>query len=321
MSLGPCESVDKPAPTNPKSKSLVDERKRSTQNLKSNDLRHFLKAKLPEYMIPSAFVMLETLPLLPNGKVDRRALKELSTDKTELAEDFIAPRTPTEEAIAKIWTEVLKCDRPLGGAVKRSYPEAEGNRVSVRDNFFELGGDSLLAVRLMAQIHQQFERELPLSALFLTPTIEGLASVLGQEADTLPWSPLVPIQPAGSKPPFFCIHPIFGTVFPYYQLAYCLGFDQPFYGLQPLGLDGEQPHSLALRIWRLTTSKRCVEFNRPVPIIWEAGLSEVWLLLKWLNNCFRPDIRWLYSLSLIPSHPSPATHLPLAMVSSFFSPQ
>jgi thioesterase domain-containing protein/acyl carrier protein len=230
---GTCESVDKPAPTNPKSKSLVDERKRSTQNLKSNDLRHFLKAKLPEYMIPSAFVMLETLPLLPNCKVDRRALKELSTDKTELAEDFIAPRTPTEEAIAKIWTEVLKCDRPLGGA--------GGNRVSVRDNFFELGGDSLLAVRLMAQIHQEFERELPLSTLFLTPTIEGLASVLGQEADTPPWSPLVPIQPAGSKPPFFCIHPIFGTVFPYYQLAYCLGFDQPFYGLQPLGLDGQQP--------------------------------------------------------------------------------
>ncbi len=230
---GTCESVDKPAPTSPKSKSLVDEGKRSIQNLKSNDLRHFLKAKLPEYMIPSAFVMLETLPLLPNGKVDRRALKEFSTDKTELAEDFIAPRTPTEEAIAKIWTEVLKCDRPLDGA--------GGNRVSVRDNFFELGGDSLLAVRLMAQIHQQFERELPLSTLFLTPTIEGLASVLGQEADTLSWSPLVPIQPAGSKPPFFCIHPIFGTVFPYYQLAYCLGFDQPFYGLQPLGLDGEQP--------------------------------------------------------------------------------
>jgi acyl-CoA synthetase (AMP-forming)/AMP-acid ligase II len=74
-------------------------------------LRCFLKEKLPEYMIPSAFVMLEALPLLPNGKVDRRALKGLSTDQTELAEDFIAPRTPMEEAIAKIWAEVLKCDR------------------------------------------------------------------------------------------------------------------------------------------------------------------------------------------------------------------
>jgi len=205
---GTCESADKPAPT----------------NLKSNDLRHFLKAKLPEYMIPSAFVILETLPLTPNGKVDRRLLKTLNTDKTQLAEAFIAPRTPTEEAIAKIWVELLKC-----------------HRVGIRDNFFELGGDSLLAVRLIAQIHQQFKRELPLSTLFLTPTIEGLASVLEQPTDSLLWSPLVPIQPAGSKPPFFCVHPIFGVVFPYYELAYCLGLDQPFYGLQPLGLDGEQP--------------------------------------------------------------------------------
>ena len=187
-------------------------------------LRNFLKAKLPEYMIPSAFVKLESLPLLPNGKVDRRSLKVLDVDKTELTETYIAPRTPTEEAIAKIWAEVLKCDR-----------------VGIRDNFFELGGDSLLAVRLMAQIHQHFGRELPLSTLFLTPTVEGLASVLGKESETLPWSPLVPLQPAGAKPPFFCVHPIFGTVFPYYELAYCLGFDQPFYGLQPLGLDGEQP--------------------------------------------------------------------------------
>jgi amino acid adenylation domain-containing protein len=212
---GTCESADKPASTNPKSK---------IQNLKSNDLRHFLKAKLPEYMIPSAFVMLETLQLLPNGKVDRRALKALSTDKTELAEDFIAPRTPTEEAIAKIWAEVLKCDR-----------------VGIRDNFFESGGDSLLAVHLIAQIDKQLKQDLPLSALFLNPTVEGLASILGQQADSIPWSPLVPIQPAGSKPPFFCVHPIFGVIFPYYQLAYCLGYDQPFYGLQPLGLDGEHP--------------------------------------------------------------------------------
>jgi len=148
----------------------------------------------------------------------------LDVDKTELRETYIAPRTPTEEAIAKIWAEVLKCDR-----------------VGIRDNFFELGGDSLLAVRLMAQIHQQFERELPLSSLFLNPTVEGLANTLGQKADSLSWSSLVPLQPAGSKPPFFCIHPIFGTVFPYYELAYCLGFDQPFYGLQPLGLDGVHP--------------------------------------------------------------------------------
>ncbi len=198
--------------------------KSKIQNLTSNSLRHVLKQKLPEYMIPSTFIVLEALPLLPNGKVDRRALKTLSKDQTEPVEAYIAPRTPTEEAIAQIWAEVLKC-----------------HRIGIRDNFFELGGDSLLAVRLIAQIHQQFERELPLSTLFLTPTIEGLASTLEQETKSLLWSPLVPIQPAGSKPPFFCVHPIFGVVFPYYELAYCLGFDQPFYGLQPLGLDGEQP--------------------------------------------------------------------------------
>ncbi|MBD2016401.1 amino acid adenylation domain-containing protein [Microcoleus sp. FACHB-53] len=183
----------------------------------------FLKEKLPEYMIPSAFVMLDALPHLPNGKVDRRNLKVFDVDKTELTENYMAPRTPIEEAIAKIWAKLLNYDR-----------------VGIQDNFFEVGGDSLLAVRLMAQIHQQFEREIPLSTLFLNPTVEGLAKILAQQTDSLSWSPLVPIQPSGSKPPFFCVHPILGVVFPYYELAYSLGFDQPFYGLQPLGLDGKQ---------------------------------------------------------------------------------
>jgi thioesterase domain-containing protein len=113
--------------------------------------------------------------------------------------------------------------------------------VGIQDNFFELGGDSLLAVGLITQIHKQLQRELPLSALFLNPTIEGLASTLEQPIDFQSWSPLVTIQSVGSKPPFFCIHPIFGVIFQYYELAYHLGIDQPFYGLQPLGLDGEQP--------------------------------------------------------------------------------
>jgi amino acid adenylation domain-containing protein len=213
-----------PASTHPKSKSSVHDRQPATENLKSSDLRHFLTGKLPDYMIPSAFVMLESLPLLPNGKVDRRTLKALNSDKSELTETFIAPRTPTEETLAQIWAEVLKCDR-----------------VGIQDNFFELGGDSLLAVRLIAQIHKQLQRELPLSALFLNPTIAGLASTLEQPIDFQSWSPLVTIQSVGSKPPFFCIHPIFGVIFQYYELAYHLGIDQPFYGLQPLGLDGEQP--------------------------------------------------------------------------------
>lgn len=189
-------------------------------NPKSSDLRSFLQSKLPEYMVPSAFVVLESLPLTPNGKVDRRALRA----PAPVSRSYVAPRTPTQSTLAKILAQVLNLER-----------------VGIHDNFFDLGGDSLLAVRLMDQIHKQFERELPLSTLFLNPTVAGLASTLCSKTDSLPWSPLVAIQPAGSNPPFFCVHPIFGVVFPYYELACHLGSDQPFYALQPLGIDGERP--------------------------------------------------------------------------------
>lgn len=193
-----------------------------TQNF-SSLLRKFLKEKLPEYTIPKAFVMLDSLPLTASGKVDRLALTELDSAASGLIDKaFIAPRTPTESTLAKIWAEVLNIER-----------------VGIYDNFFDLGGDSLLTVRLLKQIHKQFENELPLSTLFLNPTIESLATALSSKADSLPWSPLVPIQPAGSNPAFFCVHPIFGVVFPYYELAQNLGKNQPFYGLQPIGLDGK----------------------------------------------------------------------------------
>ncbi|MEA5601597.1 amino acid adenylation domain-containing protein [Nostoc sp. UHCC 0252] len=195
---------------------------RAASNL-SSLLRKFLKEKLPEYMIPKAFVMLDSLPLTASGKVDRLALTEINSPASGLIDKtFIAPRTPTESTLAKIWAEVLNIER-----------------VGIYDNFFDLGGDSLLTVRLMKQIHKHFERELPLSSLFLNPTIESLAISLSSQADSLLWSPLVPIQPAGSNPPFFCVHPVFGVVFPYYELANHLGKNQPFYGLQPIGLDGK----------------------------------------------------------------------------------
>ncbi|MEH2459865.1 non-ribosomal peptide synthetase [Nostoc sp.] len=188
-------------------------------------LRKFLKEKLPEYMIPKAFVVLDSLPLTASGKVDRLALTELDSLASRLIDKaFIAPRTPTESTLAKIWAEVLNVEC-----------------VGIYDNFFDLGGDSLLTVRLLKQIHKQFECELPLSSLFLNPTIESLANSLSSKADSLAWSPLVPIQSAGSNPAFFCVHPIFGVVFPYYELAHQLGKNQPFYGLQPIGLDGKTP--------------------------------------------------------------------------------
>ncbi|NEU74383.1 amino acid adenylation domain-containing protein [Hassallia byssoidea VB512170] len=190
----------------------------------TSKLREFLKEKLPEYMIPAAFVVLDSLPLTPNGKLDRLALTALDTTNRSIDKTYIAPRNPTELTLAKIWAEVLQIER-----------------VGIYDNFFDLGGNSLLTVRLLEQIHKQFERELPLYTIFLNPTIESFANSLSSDTDSLSWSPLVAIQPAGSNPPFFCVHPIFGVVFPYYELAHHLGTNQPFYGIQPIGIDGETP--------------------------------------------------------------------------------
>ncbi|OUL27406.1 non-ribosomal peptide synthetase, partial [Nostoc sp. RF31YmG] len=187
------------------------------------ELRKFIKDKLPQYMVPQTFLLLDSLPLTRNGKVNRQVLTALDTViNRSIDKSFIAPRNFIEAKLAEIWAEVLKIER-----------------VSIQDNFFDLGGNSLLAVRLIEQIRKQFERELTLSTLFLNSTIESLANSLLTETEPLPWSLLVTIQPAGSNPPFFCIHPIFGVIFPYYELAHHLGNNQPFYGLQSIGIDGK----------------------------------------------------------------------------------
>jgi thioesterase domain-containing protein/acyl carrier protein len=189
----------------------------------THELRTFLREKLPDYMVPSAYVMLDALPLNPSGKVDRLALPVPDKARPELEGTFVAPRTPLEFTIAEIWQDVLGMDR-----------------MSVYDNFFDLGGHSLLAVRLFAQIEKTFGKRLPLAVLFEAPTIEQLTNVLRQEEWSAPWTSLVAIQPGGSRPPFFCIHGHDGHVFYFRDLARLLGPEQPFYGLQALGLDGKQ---------------------------------------------------------------------------------
>ncbi|MDZ8090962.1 MAG: amino acid adenylation domain-containing protein [Nostoc sp. DedQUE05] len=127
-----------------------------------SELRQFLKAKLPEYMVPSAFVLLESLPLTSNGKVDRRALPKPELDSI-LLEKFVAPRTPMEEMLAQIWAEVLKVEQ-----------------VGIHDNFFELGGHSLLATQLLSRIRTSFKVELALRELFARATVAELAQSIGQ---------------------------------------------------------------------------------------------------------------------------------------------
>jgi amino acid adenylation domain-containing protein/non-ribosomal peptide synthase protein (TIGR01720 family) len=127
-----------------------------------SELRQFLKAKLPEYMIPNAFVMLESLPLTPSGKVDRRALPAPDL-YSEIIDKYVAPRTPIEELLAQIWAQVLKVEA-----------------VGVYDNFFELGGHSLLATQLVSRIRNIFKVELPLRELFTTGTLGELALFIEQ---------------------------------------------------------------------------------------------------------------------------------------------
>ncbi|HEY0735643.1 MAG TPA: amino acid adenylation domain-containing protein [Herpetosiphonaceae bacterium] len=189
------------------------------------ELRAFLGVTLPDYMLPAAFVFLPALPLTPNGKIDRRALPAPADTELERETIFVAPRTLEEQVLAGIWSEVLGVQS-----------------VGVHDNFFALGGHSLLAVRLIARIRQQFNRQIPLQTLVQSPTVAQFAMVLDQhQPHPVRNSPIVPIQPAGKKPPLFFIHPVGGTVLCYAELAAVLGNDQPFYGIQSPGVEGDLP--------------------------------------------------------------------------------
>jgi acyl carrier protein len=129
-------------------------------------LRRHLEEQLPEYMIPSAFVMLDALPLTSNGKVDKRALTAPDSLRPELAESYMAPRTEVERVITSVWQEVLKIES-----------------VGINDNFFDLGGNSLLAIQAHDKLKGNLERHFPMVELFKYPTVNSLAKFLGHESD------------------------------------------------------------------------------------------------------------------------------------------
>jgi amino acid adenylation domain-containing protein len=185
-------------------------------------LRGELKQRLPEYMVPSAFMGLDEMPLTSNGKVDRKSLP--APEVREAEGEYIKPCDEVESRLVKIWEKVLGYEP-----------------ISIKDNFFELGGHSLLGVKLFAAIEKEFGKRLPLTTLFHTQTIEEMARGLREEKkeDEESWSALVAIQPKGNKLPFFCVHAGGGNVLFYRDLSRRLGEEQPFYGLQAVGLDGK----------------------------------------------------------------------------------
>lgn len=179
------------------------------RGIQSEQLREFVASKLPEYMVPSAFVVLERLPLTSSGKVDTRALPEPKWPSLAAA-DSDARRSVTELRLMKIWERLLGV-----------------GSIAVDRNFFDLGGHSLLAVKLLARIEKEFGVKLSLPALFQAPTIESLALLVGEGSRTSREPEITPIQLRGSRPPFFCIdgYSLFRP------LAEALGPDQPFLGL------------------------------------------------------------------------------------------
>lgn len=202
---------------------------RQEATLSVGELRNYLKEKIPQYMVPAIFLLLEKFPLTPNGKIDRHALPSPDEAKPLLDGQSVAPRDATELQLVSIWENLLGI-QPIG----------------VTDNFFEVGGDSLLAVRLFAQIKEAFGKSLHLATLFQAPTIDELALIIGQHGGSDSWPSLVAIQPSGSKPPLYCAHNCGGNVLMYRPLARQLSRlipDQPIYGLQAQGMDGKRdPH-------------------------------------------------------------------------------
>ena len=202
-------------------KRLVGYVVRNSESVVESDLRRHVQAQLPEYMVPSEFVFLHSMPLTPNGKIDRRALAVLKVESASVVTSTSSPSDPIQQGLVAIWEELLG-RKPIG----------------IRDNFFDLGGHSLLAARLMHRIKQVHGKSLPLAVLLQAPTIEELASVLSGDFSEH-WSSLVTIQPEGSKPPFFCVHGVGGNVVGFHELAKRMKPDFPFYGFQSQGLDGK----------------------------------------------------------------------------------
>ena len=189
----------------------------------ARELRDFLAKTLPDYMIPSVFHTVPTMPLTPNGKVDRRGLIRLENPLVHDRE-IVAAADETEARIVGILEKVLQV-RPIG----------------IHDSFFELGGNSLLAIRLMAAIDQAFGRSFPLATLLQSSTASKIAAILRDPKQAPTRGCLVAVQPLGSEPPFFLVHGMGGHVLRFRALVQHFAPSQPVFALQAQGLSGEAP--------------------------------------------------------------------------------
>jgi thioesterase domain-containing protein/acyl carrier protein len=181
------------------------------------ELKEHLRRELPAYMVPPVFMVEEGLPRTRNGKVDRQNLP--APPRPQAKERGEPPKDTIEVQLAAIWSRVLGVDG-----------------VGRDDDFFDLGGNSLLALRLFSEIEATLGRELPLASVFTAPTLREMASLIRKEGPNATWDILVPIQPRGQRPPFFCVHGALGNVVGQGQLAQLIDPEQPYFGIQAQGL-------------------------------------------------------------------------------------
>ncbi|MCY7952295.1 non-ribosomal peptide synthetase DhbF [Bacillus inaquosorum] len=264
----------------------------SEEMLDTAELRKYAAERLPDYMVPSAFVMMKELPLTPNGKLDRKALP---------APDFAAvvtgrgPRTPQEEILCDLFMEVLHLPR-----------------VGIDDRFFDLGGHSLLAVQLMSRIREALGVELSIGNLFEAPTVAGLAERLEMGSSQSALDILLPLRTSGDKLPLFCVHPAGGLSWCYAGLMTNLGTDYPIYGLQARGIGqrDELPKTLDDMAADYIEQIRTIQPKGPYHLLgWSLGGNVVQAMATQLQHQGE-EVSLLVMLDAYPNHFLPIKEAP-----------
>lgn len=264
----------------------------SADTFDTAELRKYAAERLPDYMVPSAFVMMRELTLTPNGKLDRKALP---------APDFAAavtgrgPRTPQEEILCDLFMEVLHLPR-----------------VGIDDRFFDLGGHSLLAVQLMSRIREALGVELSIGILFEAPTVAGLAERLEMGSSQSALDVLLPLRTSGDKPPLFCVHPAGGLSWCYAGLMTNIGTDYPIYGLQARGIGqrDELPKTLDDMAEDYIEQIRTIQPKGPYHLLgWSLGGNVVQAMATQLQNQGE-EVSLVVMLDAYPNHFLPIKEAP-----------
>ncbi|MGV4982231.1 alpha/beta fold hydrolase, partial [Streptomyces sp. NRAIS3] len=261
-----------------------------TDTVDTEALRAYTAGLLPEYMVPSAFVVLDRLPLTANGKLDRRALPAPVYEADAAGR---GPRNPREEILCGLFAEVL------------GVPA-----VGIDDNFFELGGHSLLAVQLISRIRDVLGNELAIRALFAAPTVATLTEQLGRSSAGEAFDVLLPIKSQGGSSAIFCVHPVSGIGWCYAPLAGIASPEHSVYALQARGLDGKDalPDSIQEMAADYVRQIRAVQESGPYHLM---GWSFGGVVAHEMSVQLRAQGEQVETLALLDSYPAHETATPL----------